>query len=99
MEVMNVLNGMTPAKGERTKMSSNTAETKSTSLVTASGEEPKAPKKAKVSAQKPRVAPAKGKAGEKATAAKKAPKTAELANAPSRPTLGRGPRPPRSSTY
>jgi hypothetical protein len=73
---MDVLTGITPAKGER-KMSTNIAETKEPALVS---EEP--PKKAKVRAQKPRVASAKGKAGKKATSAKKrakAPKGARSA--------------------
>ncbi len=75
--VMNVVIAAAAAKGERQKMSTNNAETKQ--AVPVSGEPPR---KANTRAQKPRVAPAKGKAGKKATPAKKghkAPKAAKQA--------------------
>ncbi len=70
---MNVLIAGLPAKGERTEMKAKIAETQENKQVTGSVAEPKAPKKANAGAQKPRVAPAKGKAGKKATSAKKGP--------------------------
>src|SRR5207302_288746 len=75
--VMNVVIAVAAAKGERQKMSINNAETKES--VPVSGEPPR---KANTRAQKPRVAPAKGKARKKAAPAKKghkAPKAAKQA--------------------
>jgi Flp pilus assembly protein TadG len=69
---MNVLTGITPAKGER-KMT-NIAKTQDTAVVS---EEPT--KKATVRAQKLRGASAKGKSGKKATATKKSPKAPKVA--------------------
>ena len=74
---MNVVIAAAAAKGERQKMSTNNAETKDTTPV--SGEPPR---KANIRAQKPRVAPAKGKAGKKATPAKKGHKTPKGAKQP-----------------
>jgi hypothetical protein len=70
---MNVLIAGLPAKGERTEMSTKIAETQENKQVASPAKEPKAPKKANAGAQKPRVAPAKGKTGKKATSAKKGP--------------------------
>src|SRR5260370_25660655 len=72
--VMNVVIAAAAAKGERQKMSANNAETKQ--AVPVSGEPPR---KANTRAQKPRVAPAKGKAGKKATPAKKRHKATKAA--------------------
>jgi uncharacterized protein DUF3489 len=75
--VMNVLTAVA-AEGERSKMSTKIAETQENKPVV--GQDSKPPKKANVRAQKPRVAPAKGKSGNKATSATKrakAPKTAK----------------------
>ena len=52
-------------------MRTKIAETQENKQATGSAEEPKPPKKANVGAQKPRVGPAKGKPGKKATPAKK----------------------------
>ena len=59
---MNVLTGISPAKGEQ-KMSSTITETKDTAPVSG-----KPAEKANVRAQRRRVAPARGKSGNKATA-------------------------------
>jgi hypothetical protein len=76
---MNVLIAAAAAKGERHKMSTKNTETRETEPV---AEESKPPKKASVGAQKPRVAHAKGKAGKKATPAKKGHKAAKAAKQP-----------------
>jgi hypothetical protein len=73
--VMNVLTGQTAGKGERQKMT-HIAETKETAPVL---EGLKPTRKAKERAQKPAVAPAKGKARKKATPAKKGHKTPRAA--------------------
>jgi len=66
-------------------MTTSTTETQETAQATAvANEKPEPPKKANARAQKPRVAPSKGKSGKKTTPAKKgakAPKKAESAKA------------------
>jgi hypothetical protein len=80
-EVMNVLTAVIPAKGELTKMSTKITETQENKQVAGSAADQKPTKKANAGAQKPRVAPARGKARKKATGAKKAPKSAKAAKA------------------
>jgi hypothetical protein len=66
------------AKGETNMIT--TAETE-TAQATATGDQPKATKKATVAKRARNVAPAKGKSGKKASPAKKAPKAARGATA------------------
>jgi Protein of unknown function (DUF3489) len=77
--VIHVVTAVITAKGEY-EMTTSTAETQETALASV----PKATTKPRARAQKPRVAPSKGKSGKKTTPAKKstkAPKKAEAAKA------------------
>jgi hypothetical protein len=66
------------AKGEF-KMTTLIAEESATSPAPATGEKPKAAKKARVAPQRADVAKKKGKSGKNASPAKKAPKSAKIA--------------------
>ena len=68
------MNAVITAKGEN--MNTSIAEETGTSSATATGEKPKATKKARVAPQGAHVAKKKGKSAKKASPAKKAPKTA-----------------------
>src|ERR1022692_1862293 len=67
--VMDVMNAVPTASGDFT-MTTNIEEQAATPA-TATAREPKATKRANVAPRKPRVAPARGKSGKKATPAKK----------------------------
>ena len=73
---MTVVTAAIAAQGERTEMSTKIAETQENKQAAAAANQ-KPSKKAKVGAEKPRVAPAKGKAGKKATRVNNAPKSAK----------------------
>ena len=77
---MDVMSAADAAPGDYI-MTSNAEEAKTpeTAATPAISKQPKGNKKPTVAPQKPRVAPAKGKAGNKATPAKKAPKSAKSA--------------------
>jgi hypothetical protein len=74
--VIHVVTAVITAQGERNMTTSITEET-GTAPATATGAQPKAPKKARVGASRAHVAPAKAKSGKKATPKKKAPKGAK----------------------
>jgi hypothetical protein len=75
--VIHVVTAVTTAKGPI--MTTSTEQTKTTQG-TGDGQEPKATQKARAEERRAHVAPAKGKSGKKATAAKKTPTSAKNAN-------------------
>ena len=64
-------------------------EEKGTAPATATGDQPKATKKARVTPRGAHVAPAKAKSGKKASAPKKAPKSHKKAEKPEKPAKSR----------
>jgi hypothetical protein len=73
--VIDVVTRQSTAQGE--PMTTSITEETGTAQATATGAQPKAPKKARVGARRAHVAPAKAKSGKKATPKKKAPKGAK----------------------
>jgi hypothetical protein len=61
--VINVLTAVITAKGDRTKLTTNSAETEQSAQATGAVVEPKPAKKAARAAQKAHVAPVKGMSG------------------------------------
>jgi hypothetical protein len=81
--VIHVVNAVITAKGE-CEMTTSYTENQESTQVAAPAMESEAPKKARVAARKPRVAPSRGKPGKKPTPAKKGAKRAKRARVPNK---------------
>jgi hypothetical protein len=89
-----------PGAADRNPRTGIPAETAKTQAAAPVAEQPKAPKKPRVAAHRPNVAPSKARSAHKATPAKKATKRATSAKSPKKKITGapiQGARPPRSS--